>query len=255
MSEPIPQYSGKAVFLSYASQDSKAARRIADALRAAGVEVWFDQSELRGGDSWDAAIRKQIKECALFVPVISAHTQERSEGYFRLEWHLAEQRTYLMAHDRPFLFPVVIDATTDAEARVPEKFRERQWTRLGGRDTPESFARRIVTVLAGESHASASQSATPAASPRSAAPRARAGVPAWAWVLGVLGVAGIVAFSVFSARPPAETAAATAASKEAARPATAADKLIERAAAILDGSALSREQIDAAKGLLEQAIE
>ncbi|MBI4626596.1 MAG: toll/interleukin-1 receptor domain-containing protein [Verrucomicrobia bacterium] len=68
---------GGAVFLSYASQDADAARRICAALRAAGVEVWFDQSELRGGDAWDASIRKQIKECALFVPVISASTQAR----------------------------------------------------------------------------------------------------------------------------------------------------------------------------------
>ena len=44
----------KAVFLSYASQDAEAARKICEALRAAGVEVWFDQSELRGGDAWDA---------------------------------------------------------------------------------------------------------------------------------------------------------------------------------------------------------
>jgi len=55
----------KAVFLSYASQDAEAARRICEALRAAGVEVWFDQSELVGGDAWDAKIRRQISECAL----------------------------------------------------------------------------------------------------------------------------------------------------------------------------------------------
>lgn len=58
----------QAIFLSYASQDADAARRICESLRAAGLEVWFDQSELRGGDAWDASIRKQIKECALFVP-------------------------------------------------------------------------------------------------------------------------------------------------------------------------------------------
>jgi len=39
-----------AVFLSYASQDAQAAQRICEALCAAGIEVWFDQSELRGGD-------------------------------------------------------------------------------------------------------------------------------------------------------------------------------------------------------------
>jgi hypothetical protein len=42
---------GGAVFLSYASQDADAAQRICAALQAAGIEVWFDQSELRGGDS------------------------------------------------------------------------------------------------------------------------------------------------------------------------------------------------------------
>ena len=63
----------RAVFLSYASQDAEAARRICEALRAASIEVWFDQSELRGGDAWDQKIRGQINECALFVPIISAN--------------------------------------------------------------------------------------------------------------------------------------------------------------------------------------
>ena len=95
----------QAVFLSYAKQDAAAAARICDALRAAGIEVWFDQSELRGGDAWDAAIRRQIKSCALMVPIISRNTQERAEGYFRLEWKLAIDRSHLMSADRPFLVP------------------------------------------------------------------------------------------------------------------------------------------------------
>lgn len=54
----------KAVFLSYASQDAEAALRLAEALRAGGVEVWLDTTELRGGDSWDQKIKKQVRECA-----------------------------------------------------------------------------------------------------------------------------------------------------------------------------------------------
>jgi hypothetical protein len=61
----------KAVFLSYAYGDAEAAGRMCASLRAAGIEVWFDQSELRGGTPGDAAIRKQIKTCALFIPIIS----------------------------------------------------------------------------------------------------------------------------------------------------------------------------------------
>ena len=92
--------------------------------------MWFDQNALVGGDAWDAKIRKQIKECALFVPIISANTQARREGYFRLEWKLANDRTHLMAHGTPFLLPVCIDGTKDANALVPDSFAMVQWTRL-----------------------------------------------------------------------------------------------------------------------------
>ena len=139
----------KAVFLSYASQDAEAARRICEALRAAGVEVWFDQSELRGGDAWDHNIRQQIHDCALFVPIISAHTDERTEGYFRLEWKLAVDRSHLMSDDAAFLFPIVIDDTPDATARVPDKFRAVQWTRLPAGETPAAFPQRVSALLAG----------------------------------------------------------------------------------------------------------
>jgi TolB-like protein/Tfp pilus assembly protein PilF len=141
--------SAKAIFLSYASQDAEAARRICDALRALGVEVWFDQSALRGGDAWDASIRRQIKECTLFVPVISANTQAREEGYFRREWNLAVNRTLDMADDKAFLLPVVIDATMDVNARVPEKFREVQWTHLPAGEAPVAFAERVQRLLSG----------------------------------------------------------------------------------------------------------
>src|SRR6202042_2038849 len=126
-------------FLSYASQDAETAQRICESLRAAGHEVWFDKSDLRGGDAWDAAIRKQVKECALFVPLISANTNGRSEGYFRREWNLAVNRMLDMAEDQSFLMPVVIDETSEMIARVPDRFRERQWTRLPEGATTADF--------------------------------------------------------------------------------------------------------------------
>jgi hypothetical protein len=90
------------VFLSYASQDSDAARRISDALRAAGIEDWLDEHELRGGDAWDQRIRRQVRECVLFMPVISSQTQSRKEGYVRLEWRLAVERMQCMSDRAAF---------------------------------------------------------------------------------------------------------------------------------------------------------
>ena len=164
-----------AIFLSYASEDTEAARRVCDALRAEGLEVWFDKSELRGGDAWDASIRSQIKECALFLPVISANTQRRTEGYFRLEWRLAEQRSHLMAKGRPFLVPIAIDDTPEADAHVPEAFLEVQWSRLPGGAADAAFTARVRQLLSGEIAKPARREGPPA----DKSPPAKAGRPLW----------------------------------------------------------------------------
>ncbi len=132
-----------AVFISYASQDAEAARRISEALRSGGVEVWFDQEGgLEHGDAWDAKIRAQIKECVLFIPIISANTQARLEGYFRIEWELAADRAMGIAQGVPFILPVAIDETREPSALIPDRFRKVQWTRMpGGVVSPEIRAR------------------------------------------------------------------------------------------------------------------
>ena len=148
------------MFVSYASQDQEAAQRICEALRAAGIEVWFDQSELRGGDAWDQAIRRQIKTCALFIPVISRNTHARAEGYFRLEWKLAVDRSHLIVANKAFLLPVVIDDTGDDDEHVPEKFREVQWTRLLAGETSPTFVGRVQRLLSGDGTTIASAAAS-----------------------------------------------------------------------------------------------
>jgi len=202
----------KAVFLSYASQDAEAAKRICDTLRAAGIEVWFDQSELRGGDAWDQMIRRQIKACYLFVPVISANTQSREEGYFRREWNLAVARTLDMAEDRAFLLPIVIDGTSDSEARVPEKFREVQWTRLPVGSNTDSFIHQVCRLLSPEATRS---------SGTSVGSSARASRSLVRWVVGgllIIATGYILADKFLSSKhavPVAETPAATPAPFEA----------------------------------------
>jgi TolB-like protein/tetratricopeptide (TPR) repeat protein len=168
-----------AVFLSYASQDAQAAQRICEALRAAGIEVWFDQSELRGGDAWDTSIRKQIKTCALFLPVISHITHDRVEGYFRLEWKLGVDRSHLISADQAFLLPVVIDDTRDNDERVPERFREVQWTRLPGGVTPDAFVERVRRLLSGEPEQEPTRTASGAAHVSAAPATRRPVLPFW----------------------------------------------------------------------------
>jgi hypothetical protein len=174
-----------AVFLSYARDDLAAARRIADALAAFGVEVWFDQDELAGGDAWDAKIRDQVRRCALFIAVVSAATQARGEGYFRREWKLAAERTHDMAAGVPFLMPVAIDDTPEAGALVPEEFTRVQWTRLPRGVPSPQFVAQVQRLLAPTPGRPAAVGAGPAAAGRRALPR-RTLVPAVAVALALV---------------------------------------------------------------------
>jgi TolB-like protein/Flp pilus assembly protein TadD len=218
--EPASTPTG-AVFLSYASQDADAAKRICDALRAAGIEVWFDQSELRGGDAWDRRIREQIHDCRLFIAVVSAQTETRDEGYFRREWRLAVERVGDMAQDKAFVVPVAIDGTSERTARVPDPFKHVQWTRLPGGEASPAFVERIRHLL---SPAAATPIRGPAIAKSRPAGITRApALAAWSqkpWMLVAVAVAvlGVAAYLVIDkpwvARPAvsSQTVAASASS-------------------------------------------
>ncbi len=241
-----------AVFLSYASQDAAAVLRIAEALRAAGVEVWFDQDELVGGDPWDQKIRNQIKACALFVPVISAATQARREGYFRIEWKLAAQRTHAFADGTPFLLPVVIDATKDGEALVPEEFRAVQWTRLPGGETPDKFCARLKRLLDGVGVGGVVNSAPDPARPAAAKPAVSR-----PWVKVVVPVTAMLFGLIFAFRPRAARERPEKPSPEAA-PVTGVawprDPELRRAVTMLNGTEANSEDFALAEEIAKKAL-
>ena len=136
-----------AVFISYARDDLPAVQRLKAGLDAAGVTTWFDLERLESGDDYDRKIQHNISRCAYFIPVVSATTERRIEGYFRREWSYAIDRARNMADGSVFILPVCIDDTDGARASVPDKFKSVHFTRLpGGEVTPE-FARRMSEFL------------------------------------------------------------------------------------------------------------
>jgi TolB-like protein/Tfp pilus assembly protein PilF len=248
--------SNKAVFLSYASEDADAAKRICETLRRVGIEVWLDQSELRGGDAWDQQIRHQIRDCALFIPIISTNTASRPEGYFRLEWDLADQRTHQIARNRPFIIPVCLDATPNAGADVPESFQRVQWTRLPGGEASEAFVERISRLLSpGEGTPRAHQApptGSTAGQPRAPHPPRRARLAALFIVLIFALVGGYVALDKLVLSKPAVPPATPIA------PATAASKAVpQKSIAVLPFVDMSekKDQEYFSDGLSEELID
>src|ERR1700678_4042718 len=227
----ILESSSKAIFLSHASQDSDAAKRISDALRAHGVEVWFDaDGGLEHGDEWDAKIRRQIKDCLLFLPIISSATQARHEGYFRIEWDLAAERARGIASGVPFILPIVIDETREADALVPDRFRSLQWMRLPGGVVSADVLKRFLKLWSHRAgvlaHEAAKAPPAAAFAPLPVAPAAAGGGPGRYAGLGLAAalVAGAVAWGLWGRGRPPAAAAAQAPAAPGAAPAAADQK-------------------------------
>src|SRR5262249_995144 len=98
------------IFISYGRENLAAVRRLHQAIESLGGDAWFDQDELHPGEQWEQRILPQIqRDARLFVPVISARTAERNEGYVFREWREALERSKKIV-GRKFIVPIVVDS-------------------------------------------------------------------------------------------------------------------------------------------------
>jgi hypothetical protein len=144
---PAREMPDNAVFISYAREDLPAVQQVKAGLEAAGITVWFDMDRLEGGDDYDRKIQRNVARCSYFIPVVSATTERRLEGYFRREWSYAIDRTRNMADGALFILPVAIDGTDAAAAHVPDKFKSLHFTQLPGGQVTDGFVQRLVDFM------------------------------------------------------------------------------------------------------------
>jgi hypothetical protein len=96
------------IFISYATVDRPLARRLADALEARGWSVWWDHSNLHGGQHFDRVIEKAI--CGARVVIVVWSKTSVESGWVRDEATLALEEQKLV--------PLRIDMI-----RLPMRFR------------------------------------------------------------------------------------------------------------------------------------
>ncbi len=87
------------VFISYSRKDIKVARQLAGDLESAGFEVWWDISDLKGGDDWVRVIPKAIAASQFFVVLLSPDAIES-------EW-VSKEYTYALVN-RMKIVPAMI---------------------------------------------------------------------------------------------------------------------------------------------------
>ena len=76
------------VFIAYAVEDLILARRLCEALRAAGCSPWLDKDKLLPGQNWPRSIEQAIEIADVFVACFSSRSI-RKRGQFQSELRYA----------------------------------------------------------------------------------------------------------------------------------------------------------------------
>jgi hypothetical protein len=121
------------IFISYASEDRPSAIKLKDDLKNYGCYVWFDRDDLKVGMDWDETLKAQVSaRCALFISLISRHTEAIAEGYLHEERRLAAERARKFGGHVYFYLPIVIDDAPTPFKREPPHFGKIQASWLPG---------------------------------------------------------------------------------------------------------------------------
>jgi WD40 repeat protein len=88
------------VFISHSSKDKNIVRTIAERLRVDGLRVWFDESEIRPGDSIPAKIEEGLEQSRVLVLCMSAQAfgsdwAQLEAGTFRFRDPLNRERRFI----------------------------------------------------------------------------------------------------------------------------------------------------------------
>ena len=95
------------IFLSYSARQRDLAERLALGLRNEGHEVFFDRDALQPGESFDDRIRASIRQCQLFVFLISKDSLSAG-AYTLTELGMAQERWPSPAG---YVMPICVDDT------------------------------------------------------------------------------------------------------------------------------------------------
>jgi hypothetical protein len=115
----------KKVFVSYSRKDLTFVKKLADDLQKAGMDVWFDMSDLKGGDHWIKAIQQGIESSQYCIIVLSPDSIES-------EWVANE---YLHAKDSKIkLVPIM-----HRPCKIPLALKGVQFIDLQGANYAEHF--------------------------------------------------------------------------------------------------------------------
>lgn len=125
------------VFLCHASTDKPKVRELYRYLRRRGINPWFDEEHLVGGQDWRVEIPKALATSDAIIICLTKNSVDK-EGYIQKEIKFALDKALEMPEGRIFLIPVKFE-----ECEVPFTLSRYQWVDL----TVESGYAKMMKAL------------------------------------------------------------------------------------------------------------
>lgn len=123
------------VFISHASEDIAAAKRLTKRLREDGFDPWLDEERLLPGQDWDLEIEKAMRESGAILLCFSEESVTK-ESYIQKEY----KRAMRIQEEKPegtiFVIPVRLD-----ECDLPFYIRDIQWV-----DYPDDYDKLVAAL-------------------------------------------------------------------------------------------------------------
>lgn len=112
------------VFLSYAREDQRDAKKIFNYLEKNGVEIWadFDNASLPPGSKWEPAIKRAIKKSRYFLAILSSNSVAK-KGFAQKELVIALKILDEFPEHDIFIIPVRLNECYPSH----EKLKELNW--------------------------------------------------------------------------------------------------------------------------------
>src|SRR5688572_30323737 len=106
-------------FISYAKADSPFALKLANDLRAAGVNIWLDQIDIPPGAPWERSVQSAVNSCGRLLVILSPKSAESDGVSDEIGVALDEKKSIIPILYQPCNVPMrirrlqYIDFTTD----------------------------------------------------------------------------------------------------------------------------------------------
>ena len=111
------------VFLSHSSKDKQAVRKLAEDLRAAGVDVWLDEEQIAAGESIAQKLQEGLKRSAYLAIWLTENAT--SSGWVETEWQTMLHKE--IAEHRIIVLPLLAET-----CEIPPLLRDKRFVDFRG---------------------------------------------------------------------------------------------------------------------------